>query len=81
MSSLAIRSRPVGQVGVRGSELVPIREVFVHGLGGGGPDSICVLPNLISDIDQRNDNGNRADDLSEIGQVIKTHVTPYLRLL
>src|SRR5262245_33629101 len=62
-----------GKLGIRGDELIPICEVLVNGLRGGGSDRVCVLPNLERNIDQRDHNGNRADDLSEIGQIVWTH--------
>ena len=54
--------------------MVPAGKVFMHGLGGGSPHRVCVLPNLIRDIDQRDYNSKRTDDLSEIGEVIEIHV-------
>jgi hypothetical protein len=47
--------------------------VFVYGLGGGGADGVGVLPDLQCDVDQRNDDGKRADDLSEIREVVEIH--------
>ena len=32
-----------------------------------------VLPNLMRDVDQRNDHGKRADDLSEISEIVEIH--------
>src|SRR5437870_11501843 len=31
--------------------MVPIREVLVHGLSGGRADGVCILSNLVCDID------------------------------
>src|SRR4030095_14899151 len=45
----------------------------MHRLRGGGSHCVCVLPDLQRHIDQRNHNGNRADDLSEVGKVVKDH--------
>jgi hypothetical protein len=52
--------------------------MFVHNLSGGGPDSVRVLPDLQCDVDQRNDHGNGADDLSEVSEVIEIHVSETL---
>ena len=61
--------------------MVPAGKVLMHGLGGGSPHRVCVLPNLIRDIDQRDHDGKRADDLSEIGQVIEIHVSEPLAVV
>jgi len=47
--------------------------MFVHRLRGGRSNSVGVLPNLRSDIEQRDHDRNSADDLSEIGQVVEIH--------
>jgi hypothetical protein len=57
----------LGKLVIGGDQVVPFGEVFVHGLSGGGPDGVGVLPNLRSDIEQRDHDRNSADDLSEIG--------------
>ena len=54
-------------------QMVPIREVLVHGLGGGRSNCVCVLPNLRRDIEQRDHDRQRADDLSEIGEIVEGH--------
>ena len=47
--------------------------MFVHRLRGGGSNRVGVLPNLRSDIEQRDHYRNSADDLSEIGEVVEIH--------
>src|SRR6476619_502292 len=47
--------------------------MLVHGLSGGRPDGVGVLPNLMRDIEQRDNDGNGADDLPNIGQVVEIH--------
>jgi hypothetical protein len=49
----------------------------MHGLSGGGPDGISVLPNLMRDVEQRNHDRKSADDLSEVRQVIQIHGSQY----
>ena len=58
--------------------MVPAGKVLMHGLGGGSPHRVCVLPNLIRDIDQRDNDGNGADDLPDIPQVVEIHVSEAL---
>ena len=53
--------------------MVPVSEVFVHRLSSSRPNGVCVLPNLIRDIDQRDHDGKSADNLSEIRQVVEIH--------
>jgi hypothetical protein len=47
--------------------------MFVHNLGGSGADGVGVLPDLHRDVNQRDDDGKCADDLSKIRQVIQIH--------
>src|SRR4030095_13455790 len=47
--------------------------MLVHSLSGGRSNSVGVLPNLRSDIEQRDHHRNSADDLSEIGEVVEIH--------
>ena len=61
--------------------MVPAGKVFMHGLGGGSPHRVCVLPNLMRDIDQRDYNSKRTDDLSEIGEVVEIHVSEPLAVV
>jgi hypothetical protein len=58
------------ELGIGGEQMIPAREVLVHGLGGGGPDGVRVLPNLMRDVEQRDHDGKHTNDLSEIGQVV-----------
>jgi len=53
--------------------MVPVGEVFVHRLSSSRPNGVCVLPNLIRDIEQRDNDGNGADDLPDIRQVVEIH--------
>src|SRR6266542_389785 len=53
--------------------MVPIREVLVHGLSGGRADGVCILSNLVCDIEQRDHNSNRANDLSNVSKISKIH--------
>jgi len=39
------------ELGVVGEQVIPAREMFVHNLGGSGPDSVGVLPDLQCDVD------------------------------
>jgi hypothetical protein len=45
----------------------------MHGLGGSSPHRIDILPDLKRDIDKSNHDANRADDLSEIRDVVEIH--------
>src|SRR5215813_9607934 len=47
--------------------------MIMHSLRRGRSNSIGVLPNLRSDIEQRDHDRNCADDLSEIGEVVEIH--------
>ena len=66
------------ELGVVGEQVIPAREMFVHNLGGSGADGVGVLPDLQCDVDQRNDHGNGADDLSEVSEIIEIHVSETL---
>ena len=65
----------LGKLIIGGNQVVPFGEMFVHGLSRGRPNSVGVLPNLRSDIEQRDHDRNSADDLSEIGEVVEIHVS------
>src|SRR6266700_4753546 len=56
--------------------MVPAGKMFMHGLSGSSPHRVGVLPDLQCDVDQRNDDGDRSDDLSEIREVVQIHVKP-----
>ena len=55
--------------------------MLVHGLSGGRPDGVGVLPDLMRDIEQRDNDGNGADDLPDIGQVVEIHVSEPLAVV
>src|SRR5437763_11090150 len=51
--------------------------MLVHGLGGRRSNSVGVLSNLRSDIEQRDHDRKSADDLSEIGEVVEIHASDF----
>jgi len=55
--------------------VVPVGEVFVHRLSSSRPNCVGVLPNLVRDIEQRDDHGNCTDDLPDICQVVEIHIS------
>ena len=55
------------------TRVIPFGEMLVHRLSGGRSDGVGVLPNLRSDIEQRDHDRKSADDLSEIGEVVEIH--------
>src|SRR5258707_8513954 len=59
----------LGKLIVGGNQVIPFGEVLVHRLHGGRSNSVGVLPNLRSDVEQRDHNRKSSDDLSEIGEV------------
>ena len=61
--------------GIRGEEMIPFREVLMHGLGSGGSDRIGVLPNLVGDVEQGEHDRDRPDDLPKVRQVSEIHVS------
>ena len=63
----------LGKLIIGGNQMIPFGEMLVHRLRGGRSNSVRVLPNLRSDVEQRDHDGNRADDLSEIGEVVEIH--------
>jgi hypothetical protein len=71
------RRNDLGKLIIGGNQVILFGEVFVHGLSGGRSDGVRVLSNLVRDIEQRDDHGNRADDLPEICQVVEIHGAGY----
>src|SRR5207237_4263235 len=69
------------ELGVLGEQVILAREMFVHGLGWSGPDSVGVLPDLQCDVDQRDHDGKRSDDLSDIREVVESHVSESLAVV
>ena len=61
--------------------MVPVGEVFVHRLSSSRPNGVGVLSNLVRDIEQRDNDGNSADDLPDIRQVIEIHVSEPLAVV
>jgi hypothetical protein len=55
------------------NQVIPFGKVFVHGLRGGRSNRVGVLPNLRSDVEQRDHYRKSADDLSEISEVVEIH--------
>src|SRR6266516_529799 len=53
--------------------MVPAGKVFMHGLSGSSAHRVGVLPNLRSDVEQRDHDRKSADDLSEIGEIVEIH--------
>ena len=83
-NSLLFGKRPVvaqpfrndlGKLIIGGDQVVPFGEVFVHRLRGGRSNSVGVLPNLRSDVEQRDHDRECANDLSEIGEIVEIHVS------
>ena len=61
--------------------MVPVGEVFVHRLRSSRPNGVGVLSNLVRDIEQRDNDGNGADDLPNIRQVVEIHVSEPLAVV
>ena len=61
--------------------MVPVGEVFVHRLSSSRPNGVGVLSNLVRDIEQRDNDGNGADDLPDIRQVVEIHVSEALAVV
>ena len=58
---------------IGGHQAVSFGKVLVHGLRCGGPNCVCVLPNLMRDVEQRDHDRQSAVDLSEIGEIVEGH--------
>jgi hypothetical protein len=61
--------------------VVPVGEVLVHRLSSSRPNGVGVLSDLVRDIEQRDNDGNGADDLPDIRQVIEIHVSDPLAVV
>jgi len=61
--------------------VVPVGEVFVHRLSSSRPNGVGVLSNLVRDVEQRDNDGNGADDLPDIRQVVEIHVSDPLAVV
>jgi hypothetical protein len=66
-------SQQFGKPSIRSDQMVPFGKVLVYGLGSGGSNRVGVLPNLKRHVNQRDHDGQSADDLSEIGEIVESH--------
>ncbi len=71
-----VHHRDLGKLIISGNQVVPFGEMLVHGLRGGRSNRVGVLPNLRSDVEQRDHYRKSADDLSEIGEIVEIHWVP-----